>query len=61
MVIDQRVTNESENGEYSFEVLPVATTYYRFVFLGTDDYAAATSNVVTVLIPVGRRRPMPPA
>ena len=28
------------DGEYSLEVYPEATTYYRFVFLGTDTYAA---------------------
>ena len=46
------VTSEEGETGTSLEVYPEATTYYRFVFLGTDTYAAATSNVVTVLIPV---------
>jgi 5-hydroxyisourate hydrolase-like protein (transthyretin family) len=45
------VTNDGDNGEYSAEVLPEATTYYRFVYLGTAAHAPSTSNVITVLIP----------
>jgi hypothetical protein len=47
------VTSDSgpyATGEYSLEVLPVRTTYYRFVFEGTTTYAAITSNVVTVKV-----------
>ena len=37
-------------GEYSLEVTPLRTTYYRFVFEGTATYAASTSNTVTVKV-----------
>ena len=35
-------------GTYSLEVFPAEPTYYRFVFDGTETYAAATSNVLSV-------------
>ena len=42
------VTNDGSSGEYSADVAPTSTTYYRFVFEATDNYQTSTSDTVTV-------------
>jgi hypothetical protein len=44
------VTTDVTTGVGTYDVLPTATTYYRFVFQGTGAHAAATSNVLTVRV-----------
>jgi hypothetical protein len=44
----QTVSNDGTTGNYSLAVVPPRTTYYRFVYEGTDTYAAVTSSVLTV-------------
>ena len=51
------VTTDVTTGVGTYDVLPTGTTYYRFVFVGTDSYAAATSNVLTVLGHAVRHHP----
>ena len=46
----QTVTNDGTNGDYSLAVLPLQTTYYRFVFEGTAAFVASTSDVLTVKV-----------
>ena len=44
------VTTDVTTGVASYDAILTQTTYYRFVFEGTGTYAAATSNVLTVLV-----------
>ena len=46
----QTVSNDGTTGNYSLAVLPLRTTYYRFVYEGTDTYAAVTSGVLTIKV-----------
>jgi hypothetical protein len=43
-------TGPYATGEYSLEVLPLRTTYYRFVYEGTATYGPSTSTVLTVKV-----------
>lgn len=48
-------------GTYSGPVIPAQTMYYRFVFEGSTEYQACTSNVVAVGVKPRLGRPIPPA
>jgi hypothetical protein len=44
------VSTDDTTGVASYDAILTQTTYFRFVFEGTGTYAAATSNVLTVLV-----------
>ena len=44
------VTTDVTTGVGTYDAIPTETTYYRFVYEGTSTYAAATSNILTVLV-----------
>jgi 5-hydroxyisourate hydrolase-like protein (transthyretin family) len=46
----QTVTNDGTTGSYSLAVVPLQTTYYRFVFAASDTYAASASDALAVRV-----------
>ena len=57
----QAVTTDATSGACSLAVTPQQTTYYRFVFEGTGNYAAVTSNTLTVKVKAALAKPTCPA